>query len=112
MDGPFLPHLPPQAGKERSCLMAQPTLGALSSVLKTQVGHFQQQEPQEALFGHHTPTLLSTEEMTCIVLCVLQLREQSGCDFPALCPAYGGLAPLTFLGERGFELPTFTIILV
>lgn len=112
MDGPLLPHLPPQAGKERNCLMAQPTLGALSSDLKTQVGHFQQQEPQEALFGHRTPALLSTEEMTCIVICVLHLREQSGCDFPALCPAYAGLAPLTFLGERSFELPTFTIILV
>ena len=61
MHGPPLPHLPPQAGKERNCLMAQPILGTLSSVLKIQVGHFQQQEPQEALLCHRTPALLSTK---------------------------------------------------
>lgn len=50
--------------------------------------------------------------MVYIVICVLQICEKSGCDFPALCPAYVGLAPLMFLGEHGFELPSFTIILV
>ena len=54
MHGPPLPHLPPQAGKERNCLMAQPILGTLSSVLKIQVGHFQQGASGGIALSSHT----------------------------------------------------------